>query len=100
MKELTPSEVTNHFISRTCHIYKKAFSEGEKRVKDQGHVTGQYSGPAQNSCNLKNNLAKCFETYMHNYLKADVLLLTEVIWIDGFWVRGAQACTCQRLWRC
>ena len=36
----------------TCHICKWAINIGEKKVADDGHLTGRFRGPAHNKCNL------------------------------------------------
>ena len=36
-----------------CHIWGKAYTEKDIRVRDHCHVTGNYRGSAHQDCNLK-----------------------------------------------
>ena len=50
--------------SKLCWICKKPFKDN--KVRDHCHYTGQYRGPACNSCNLKYRKPKFIPVFFHN----------------------------------
>ena len=44
--------------STKCWICKKAFEEGEVKVKDHNHITGKYRGSTHQEGNLNLSLSK------------------------------------------
>ena len=53
--EIDHEDFTN---SSECWICKKAFEEGEVKLKDHNHITRNYRGFAHKECNLNLNLTK------------------------------------------
>eukprot|EP01050_Picozoa_sp_SAG11_P011911 SAG11_NODE_1295_length_5275_cov_3.069165_1_plen_108_part_10 len=50
---MTAKDEDNYEKADCCHLRKKPFISGEKRVRDHDHLTGQYRGAAHNKCNLE-----------------------------------------------
>ena len=38
--------------NNTCWIYKKLFTDKDKKVRDHDHITGKYRGSAHSDCNI------------------------------------------------
>ena len=53
MRQLTQQQQEDFNNAEKCHICERLFKSNDKCVKDQDHLTGEYRGPAQNSCNLQ-----------------------------------------------
>ena len=53
MKQLTQQQQEDFNSAEKCHICERLFKLNEKRAKDHDHLTGEYRGPAHNSCNLQ-----------------------------------------------
>lgn len=49
---LTDQDKKDFKYATKCHICEKCFNDGEKKVRDHDHITGQYRGAAHNKCNL------------------------------------------------
>ncbi|XP_011858562.1 PREDICTED: uncharacterized protein LOC105556097, partial [Vollenhovia emeryi] len=49
-----------------CHICEKPFAQGDDRVRDHCHLTGQYRGPAHSNCNLNYKDAYFIPIVFHN----------------------------------
>lgn len=56
INQLTPNEIT-HFTARTYHICKKAFTEGEKCLRDHDHISVLYRSLVHNYGYFKYQLA-------------------------------------------
>lgn len=52
MKDLTDEEAVSFETASRCHICKKAFLDGDVKVKDHCHLSGSYRGAAHDVCNL------------------------------------------------
>ena len=52
--------------STKCWICRKAYEEGEVKVKDHNHITGKYWGSAHQECNLNLSLNVVFHN-LQNY---------------------------------
>ena len=73
IRELTEEENKNFETCTHCSICKYKFLDGDKRVHDHDHSSGEYRGVAHNSCNLNYNL-KNFKipVFFHNFAKYDM----------------------------
>jgi len=49
---MTKQDEFIHQITTECHICKRPFLSGDRKVRDHCHITGKYRGPAHQSCNL------------------------------------------------
>jgi hypothetical protein len=45
--------------SKVCSICEKNFIDGDEKVIDHDHLTGEFRGVAHNDCNLQFNLKDC-----------------------------------------
>ena len=69
MIPLTIEEKIYHNKQKICYIYKKEFSNNEKKnykVRDHCHYTGKYRGAAHNICDLRYKVSKEIPIVFHN----------------------------------
>ena len=69
MIPLTTKEKIYHNKQKICYIYKKEFSNNEKKnykVRDRCHYMGKYRGVAHNICNLRYKVPKEIPIVFHN----------------------------------
>ena len=61
---MTKKENENFGDSTKCWICNKAHFDGDVKVRDHGHITGKYRGPAQRNIGDKSNhkFLSCFTT--------------------------------------
>lgn len=64
--EMTDSDTRDFEKADTCHICKKKFINGEKKVRDHCHATGKYRGAAHNLCNANFRISKKVSVFFHN----------------------------------
>ena len=69
--QLTPQQLEDFTSTEKCHICEKHFKDTDKRVTDHDHLTGDYHGPAHNSCNLQ---------YRINQMKVKIPCIIQNIW--------------------
>ena len=65
-----------------CHICEKRFKDTDKLARDQDHLTGDYRGPAHNSCNMKyriNPLKVKIPYIIHNLRSHDAHLIVSAV---------------------
>ena len=63
---LTAEEKARHFQATCCYICQKPFFEEDHRVRDHDHATGEYRGPAHQSCNLQKQRKQVIPVVAHN----------------------------------
>ena len=69
MIPLTTEEKIYRNKQKICYIYKKEFSNNEKKnykVRDHCHYTGKYRGAADTICNLRYKVSKEIPIVFHN----------------------------------
>ena len=66
MEALTQEQKSNFINATHCHICKKAFKPGDKKVLDHSHLTGAFRGVAHNFCNLTYQDSKIIPVVFHN----------------------------------
>lgn len=71
MEELTDYQQAIHEAAAHCYICDQIFTELNPKVKDHDHLTGEYRGPACNSCNINYKLPKFIPVVLHNLQKYD-----------------------------
>ena len=74
MRPLTHEQWRDHNRATTCHICLKGFKEGDPKVRDHCHYTGQYRGPAHGSCNLLYKIPNYILIVCHNLSGYDAYL--------------------------
>ena len=52
MKWLTQEQWREDNNATNCLICTKPFKSADKEIRDHAHLTGEYRGPAHNTCNL------------------------------------------------
>ena len=80
MLPLTHGEQEAHKNARICHICKNQFirnpeKQGDWKVRDHCHYTGQYRGAAHSKCNLAYKLPKYIPVIFHNLSGYDAHLI-------------------------
>jgi hypothetical protein len=91
INNVEPMKMTNEQIkefenSKLCHICNKVFTlkevrgEGYKldKVRDHCHITGEYRGPAHNSCNLNFKNKPFIPVVAHNLRGYDAHLILQI----------------------
>ena len=82
MKQLTPLQMEEFTSAEKCHICEKRFKDTGKPVRDHDHLTGDYRGPAHNSCNLQyriNPLKVKIPCIIHNLRSYDADLILSAV---------------------
>ena len=82
MKQLTPLQLDEFTSAEKCHICEKRFKDADKRVRDHDHLTGDYRGPAHNSCNLQYRIKPLkvkIPCFIHNLRSYDAHLILSAV---------------------
>ncbi|CAD6229572.1 GSCOCG00012110001-RA-CDS, partial [Cotesia congregata] len=66
MKTLSPEQQKYHVETNDCHICGKLIDSISKKCRDHCHFTGEYRGPAHNSCNLNYKQSHMIPIIFHN----------------------------------
>ena len=66
MDPLTKKTVKEYEEARICHICFKSFNGENPNVRDHGHYTGSYRGPAHIKCNLMYKIPPYIPIVFHN----------------------------------
>ena len=64
--KMTDEDKESFEKAEECHICKKPYGAGDKRVRDHCHVTGKYRGSAHEKCNLFFYLTDKIPVVFHN----------------------------------
>ena len=76
---MTADEKRAYNASNTCHICGLMIEDPTDKVRDHCHITGEYRGPAHNTCNTKYRLQCEVPVFFHNFSKYDShLFITEL----------------------
>lgn len=78
MNALTDEQLIRMRHSKQCHICKGEFLNGDTKVVDHCHLTGDFRGIAHQSCNLNYKNARVVPVFFHN-LRYDAKILVEEI---------------------
>ncbi|PFX14317.1 hypothetical protein AWC38_SpisGene21541 [Stylophora pistillata] len=70
----TDSDVVKFENATCCWLCGEDFQEGEEKVRDHCHYTGEFRGAAHNSCNLKFQRPKFTPIVLHNLANYDAHL--------------------------
>ena len=65
--------------SNKCCIFDKLFTNEDKKVRDNDHITRKYKGPAQLDCNINLKLTKKVLVIFHNLRGYDGHLIKQEI---------------------
>ena len=82
MRSLTKEEQRAFHRNNICHICKEEIKEGEKKIKEHCHITGNYRGMSHNQCNLDYRIVKhnwkliCL---FHNLRRYDAHLIIKAV---------------------
>lgn len=80
MEPLTLNQQRDFLLSDTCHVCLKHIDISlDKKVKDHCHLTGQYRGPAHNSCNLNYKDNRVIPVVLHNFSGYDSHLIIKAL---------------------
>ena len=66
MTPLTLEQQTAFNQAKQCHICDRAFNEGDERVRDHCHLTGNFRGAAHSICNLNYKVPNFIPVFFHN----------------------------------
>ena len=81
---LTKDEHISFMESKKCHISNEEIKEGERKVRDHCHFTGNYRGAAHNRCNLKARKPLILPVIFHNLQGYDAhLFIKELAALRG-----------------
>ena len=64
--KMTDEDKKSFQRAKECHICKRPYITGDKRVRDHCHVTGKYRGSAHEDCNLNFQLTHKIPVVFHN----------------------------------
>ncbi|HYT42363.1 MAG TPA: DNA polymerase [Methylomirabilota bacterium] len=76
---LTATQEEDFRKVRKCHICRKYFKHGERRVKDHCHWSGEYRGAAHNDCNQNYKLSRIVPVYFHNLSHYDAHFIVKAL---------------------
>lgn len=79
MKELTNEQINNFNNATVCHICENLFIDGDIRVRDHCHLSGEFRGPAHSNCNLNYKIKKFIPIVFHNLSNYDANFLIKSI---------------------
>ena len=63
---ITEKQECEHILAKQCYICNQEFTPDDWKVRDHNHFTGEYRGPADNSCNLRRQKRKHIPVPFHN----------------------------------
>ena len=75
MNHLTREEWREFNQPMKGHICFEEFKEDNPKVRDHGHYTGSYRGPAHRDCNLRYKIPSYIPFVFHNLSQLLLLLL-------------------------
>ena len=70
MIPLTDEENRSYENQKYCHVCRKLFTKGDKKVRDHCHFTGKYMGAVHSKCNM-NYRIKDIPIVFHNLSSYD-----------------------------
>jgi hypothetical protein len=84
MRVVTAEEETAYQYSKTCPYCKKAYTRENWKVRHHDHTTGEFIGPACNTCNVSYLKRPTFiPVVLHNLSRYDAHLLIKELCADG-----------------
>lgn len=79
MIPLTKDQLREFNLAKVCHICSKPFLPNDKKVKDHCHLSGNYRGPAHNTCNLKYKDKHTIPVIFHNLSNYDAHFIIKTL---------------------
>ncbi|CAH1104394.1 unnamed protein product [Psylliodes chrysocephalus] len=83
MLPLTKEEKKIHENATLCYLCQKSFNLSNRKVRDHYHLTGQYRGPAHNSCNINYKISNTIPVFFHNLSNYDYHLFIKELSTKG-----------------
>ncbi|XP_043463981.1 uncharacterized protein LOC122499598 [Leptopilina heterotoma] len=79
MQPLTLEQLTDFRNDNTCHICNKKIANGDVKVRDHNHLTGEYRGAAHQDCNVNYHESPTIPVVFHNLSGCDAHFIIESI---------------------
>ena len=74
MIPLTKDQIKKYNRTSKCHICFKHFKDGDRKVRDHCHYSGEYRGAAHSLCNLHYKIPSYFLVVFHHLTGYDAHL--------------------------
>ena len=74
MIPLTKDQIKKYNHASKCHICFKHFKDGDRKVRDHCHYSGEYRGAAHSLCNLQYKIPSYIPVVFHNLTGYDAHL--------------------------
>ena len=79
-KSLKDEDCNRDYKSKwTCWVCNRTIEDINDKVRNHCHCTGNYRGPAHNTCNLKVIYRKVIMVYFHNMTSYDLHFLIKLL---------------------